>query len=147
MLNIDWVKCRVFLRHKTIKGNTVIELTDTGEVIKHFNKSFLQFRGSFESSITLKTYDILDAEGQSKVLEIDGNPAKFLNGHNLFGYDNLNLLMFCFLHKLTVMYPEVFPYDNQKDLLLVLGGFYIINRIDLNKMYKVSNDSECVNSV
>lgn len=146
MINIDWVKCKIFMPHRTFIGNNVLEVTEQGELIKTYRKSFSL--ASSSTSITINSYHYSSVNQENSImLEIDGNLSKFLNGHNIFGASNLNWLICAFLSKLVKIYPENFSgFYRKLSYLLVLNGFYFISRLDINKMYDISNNNPDVTS-
>ncbi|MGC8113367.1 phage/plasmid replication protein, II/X family [Klebsiella pneumoniae subsp. pneumoniae] len=56
--------------------------------------------GSQDSSLRLKTHSINDF-GNGTHIYFDGNPVKYLQGHNLFGTDNLIPLLCCVVKTIT----------------------------------------------
>ena len=74
--------------------------------------------------LRLKTHSVNDF-GNGTHIYFDGNPVKFLQGHNLFGTDNLIPLLATALKKITSI-PELFVLI-QLILMFVLGkrGFQV----------------------
>ena len=94
LLMIDWFSGLVGYRGDALKLNLVCELTPGGELVWQSERK-LQAIGSFDASVRVgrssPSADMLAAGRQfgrccaPVCLSIDGNPSKFLQGHNVFG--------------------------------------------------------------
>lgn len=81
---IDWLKLRVPLDVTgKIPGDVVMLISPEGEM-KWSKVRALPMRGSFDANLHLSSCPVT---GQ---LVIDGNPAKFFQGHNVFGSDDIH---------------------------------------------------------
>ena len=79
----DGVTARIPCGHaSSVTGGRICAISPHGEVEWSVDKR-MPIPGSHESTLSTRS-----REG-SDLLEIDGNPAKWLQGHNLFGSDNL----------------------------------------------------------
>lgn len=86
----------------------------------------LSIEGSHSSTIQVKSIDL-----QGQMLWVSGNPAKFLQGHNLFGTDDLLGLVCLFYDKLTRtlgLRPSAYDWDR------VERGIYALSRVDATAM-------------
>lgn len=93
---IDWISADIpFPLHEPITGDRVLCISPEGEQRYERVQSF-QLRGSHESTILVKTLQLQNsvpgAAGYA-VLSLDGNPVKFLQGHNLWGTDDIQGLV------------------------------------------------------
>lgn len=96
---IDWITAKIPFRHdEPIFGGTVMCFDKDGAEKWH-KESFRELKGSWESTSVIKTFfrsdraaRAGDRDGDFREIWISGNPAKFLQGHNLFGSDNLTAL-------------------------------------------------------
>lgn len=92
---IDWLTCRIPLNpplpHPIADGWTVILNADGTEKLRTPHR--LKVAGSFESSLAIRAPSISE-------LEISGNLVKFLQGHNLYGTDDLAKLLWTVLERL-----------------------------------------------
>ena len=78
---IDWVWCRVrCAASDTLKPGVILSVGPDGEVEWQTPK-WMQARGSHDCTLGVR--------GRSGELEVSGSPAKFLQGHNAFGCDDL----------------------------------------------------------
>ncbi|MGC8183252.1 phage/plasmid replication protein, II/X family, partial [Klebsiella pneumoniae] len=95
--------------------------------------------GSHDSSLRLKTHSI-NYFGNCTHIYFDGNPVKFLQGHNLIGTDNLIPLLCCVLNKITSI-PELVL--NPTDLVVRCWekGDVKLNRVDCTVMFDVVNNA------
>lgn len=98
---IDWLSCRVPVRlpHPIAGGHTV-KLDRLGkELVRTPHR--LMVEGSFSSSLSIRAPSISE-------LEISGNVAKWLSGHNLWGADDPLTLLWAALKRLETI-PDVLP--------------------------------------
>ena len=94
----------------------------------------LTVEGSHSSKIQIKSH----TENQ---IYISGNPTKFLQGHNLFGTNDLVGLMGKFFdellkHKELGLCPDPFQHANIKD------GHYELTRVDINETWHLNNQRD-----
>lgn len=97
---IDWLTATIFLVHWPIPAGSVMSIHPDGTVEWESLKK-TRVRGSFESSIQVRSQGALDGEGRATQLYIDGNPAKFLQGHNVFGSSDLTGLLLAVLGRVV----------------------------------------------
>ena len=90
---IDWITAIIPCHHdEKIYGGTIAAVNLDGEIEWRVEKK-KQVRGSYESNLNIKSID-------NKHILLDGNPAKWLQGHNIFGSNNLIGLVQAVMHKL-----------------------------------------------
>lgn len=122
---IDWVTAIIPCNHsEQIYGGRVACITPDGEIEWQVEKK-QQVIGSFESNINVKSL------GASH-LYIDGNPAKWLQGHNLFGSDNLVGLVEQVMQRLI---PLLQLSPTISDLQAWNTGDYELKRVDCTAMW------------
>lgn len=134
---IDWVTCSIPYLHKTlINGGQFVSINPDGELDYCVEKR-LQVRGSFDSSIQIRS---LQSSGYCSHIRFDGNPAKFLQGHNVFGSSDLSGLVIACFEKVL---PLVLPSDEIQslDYLIMTVHCSRLTRIDLTCMYDLSNSN------
>ena len=85
---IDWISASIPLRHMPIKAGHFLLFDEDGQILSDKPISKV-FKGSFESKISLRSQGAIDEQGYCDCIFINGNPAKFLQGHNVFGSDDL----------------------------------------------------------
>lgn len=132
---IDWVSAILPCKHdpsKLISG-LVMAFDAQGNNEWTVNKT-LTVEGSHSSKIQIKSH----TENQ---IYISGNPTKFLQGHNLFGSNDLVGLMGKFFDELLKhedlgLCPDPFQLANIKD------GHYELTRVDVNETWHLRNKNE-----
>ena len=120
---IDWVSARVPLASdELINGGYMVSIDAVGDVEYRTDKRLL-VEGSHESRIAVR--------GGLGWLEISGNPAKFLQGHNLFGPAELVPLMD---RCLQVVAKKLGLVPSLSDLQVWRKGRYELSRLDIARM-------------
>lgn len=96
----------------------------------------LSVDGSHSSKIQLQSHT-------ENLIYFTGNPVKFLQGHNLFGTNDIRHLMRLFFdelltdkHKALGLCPDPFQYD------LIQDGHYELTRVDINESWHLNNSRE-----
>ena len=94
----------------------------------------LSVEGSYSSKIQLLS------TGNNEIY-FTGNPVKFLQGHNLFGTNDLKELLNKFFKKLMT-YPELGlnPTDHQLDM--IEAGIYKLTRVDVNETWHLKDGKD-----
>lgn len=129
---IDWARVSIPFLHKPLNSGEILSFDESGEVEWRTPKR-KQAVGSFDKRIAIKSTGG-DGQGNATHLWISGNPSKFLQGHNVFGSDDLVSLMFdtfkiiCTQFKL---YPTTQEYKN------VMQGNYNLGMVDINQSFEL----------
>lgn len=130
---IDWLTCKVPVSLvEPIMGGQFVELDQNGE-IKRVTPLSLRVQGSHSSSLSVRAVTLDE-------LEIQGNPAKWLGGHNLWGVDCPEKLLRATLDRLWGILgldPELVLSGH----LATLAGV-TISRIDLTDMFEMGSRAE-----
>ena len=116
---IDWVTMRVNCEHEGIICNGSVVKVSKDNEIEWTSTSWLPVVGSHDSSIVIRS--VTDS-----TIEISGNPAKWLQGHNLFGTNDLNALCWLFLNKL-IKIPELKLKPTVTQMKYIKDGIYTIS--------------------
>lgn len=127
---IDWLTLIIPLPHEHFSGGKTLSYDEDGVLI--FEKS----KGkSIEGSADNKIYI---SSNNTDELFISGNPAKFLQGHNVFGIDNpyrlAELLLYFFYNNNTIEF-------NAFDIKNALDNTQIA-RIDINYSYLLPSNND-----
>lgn len=145
---IDWITALIPCFHEPIAGGRVLKLTSEGEIVWEVDTG-IDVSGSYDSSIRLKTYglDIVQDDSGAgilrggSILEISGNPTKWMQGHNLFGgFAAPGPLIEFFMFRLCELLPSLHPTD--LDLRRWQDGNFELRRIDLTRMFHLNNRSD-----
>lgn len=132
---IDWVTAILPCKHdpsKLISG-IVMSFDALGKEEWTVNKR-LSVEGSYSSKIQIKSHT-------DNQIWISGNPTKFLQGHNIFGSNDLVGIMGKFFdellkHENLGLCPDPFQYANIKD------GHYELSRVDVNESWHLNNSKD-----
>lgn len=138
---IDWITTVLPYTHlEPINGGSLISISQDLE-IEWETKKQLSVRGSYESNLLLRTNEnSRRLDGSYNEIFVDGNFAKFHQGHNLFGTDDLTGLVSETYHKIVSLLGLT-PTDS--DYQWVYGGFYPLKRVDSTMMV----DLGCIDNV
>lgn len=135
---IDWVTAVIPFRHKRI-NNGHVQKIDSDGVERWLVACPKQFEGSFESSIAVKSNEISECLQYADKLYISGNPSKFLQGHNVIGTDDLNLLVERTLDAISEQ--AGFTVD-EVTRRRIRSGLYFVKRLDINYMFQLPSLSD-----
>ena len=132
---IDWVTARLPCTNTgDICDGKVIKLNADDSEIEWTTQTRLSLTGSHDSSISIRSLT-------PQTIEISGNPAKFLQGHNLFGSNDLRLLMYVFFETLHSMY-DIGLNPTLDDWQRIKEGCYTVTRVDINETWLLKNRAE-----
>lgn len=124
---IDWSLVHFPVVHDPIYAGEVISVNPDGTEDWRSPKR-TQATGSYEKTIGIKSIGG-NGRGQATHLWMNGNPSKFLQGHNVFGSDDLVSLLydvFCILVKKYDLKPT------QEEINQVKTGDYKLIMMDVN---------------
>ena len=125
---IDWISCDLPCLHYPLNAGRIIKLDANGG-IEWDSPAWTQAEGSYSSKISVFSDGERLNDGRVTRLRISGNSVKFLQGHNIFGIDDLSIIMTQFICKLC----EVLEIKLElNDLALITLGEYNLTRIDIN---------------
>jgi len=133
---IDWLDFVVDCLHDPIPAGRVLSITPDGTLEFDIPKR-MRVSGSYESNIYVRSQGG-SGDGRATELYISGNPSKFLQGHNVFGTDDITGLAAATVRKIFA------SLDLSSDLTIakvVQGNFYV-KRIDITRSYAFSNRVE-----
>ncbi|ECK2138239.1 Replication-associated protein G2P [Salmonella enterica subsp. enterica serovar Enteritidis] len=127
---IDWLTSIYPCVHNPLPAGSVVSVDANGEIEWKTVKR-LAVRGSNESNMWVRSVGS-DGEGRATHIYIDGNPSKFLQGHNVVGSDDLRGLA-------VTVYARILSQLNiphhMQSYFEVLNGNFKITRVDINYMY------------
>jgi len=129
---IDWVTAIIPFVHEPINAGSVVKVLPSGEVDWE-SPCRLQVEGSHEQAIAVRSQGG-DGGGLATELVIDGNPSKYLQGHNIFGSDDLLSLVFDTLVSIGSVLGLALPVDVLEE---VREGEYWLARVDINYMHEL----------
>jgi II/X family phage/plasmid replication protein len=128
---IDWVSLKAKCRHNPdvlLSGRSIrTKIVDGIEHLQYELLNRLVVEGSYSSVITIRSH----TDG---TIEISGNPAKFLQGHNVFGTNDLVYLVAKLFERLfQIKELELSPTDFEREL--IRNGDYRLTRVDVNEHF------------
>lgn len=129
---IDWAAVMIELQHSPLDSGAVVCIEADGTVAWETPRK-MHVRGSYDSSIHVRSIGG-DGKGNATHLYIDGNPSKWLQGHNLVGSDDLVALMWDTFQRLCGL-VDLNPTDIEKQK--VRAGRYRVTRVDYNRMFEL----------
>jgi II/X family phage/plasmid replication protein len=127
---IDWVTAKLPCDN-TLRSGCIAKL-DADGYIEWSTESWLPVSGSHESNFMIKSLT-------PQTIQVSGNPAKWLQGHNLFGTNDLKALMAAFFSQLYELMADegLNPTIEQCDR--ITEGRYTISRVDINETWHLKN--------
>lgn len=133
---IDWVSAILPCKHDTSRllDGFVMSFDALGEQQWVCNKT-LSVEGSYSSKIQIKS-----VPHTTNQIYISGNPTKFLQGHNLFGLNDLVRLMGDFFDALIEQDIGLQPTGDQYDAIQT--GNYSLTRVDVNESWHLKDRLE-----
>lgn len=134
---IDWIAAMIELHHAPLDSGAVVCIEADGTVAWESPRK-MHVRGSHDSSVHVRSIGG-DGKGNATHLYFDGNPSKWLQGHNLVGSDDLVALMWDAFQRLCGLLG-LDPTDIEKQK--VRAGRYRITRVDYNRMFELPSRSD-----
>lgn len=130
---IDWVTASLPYDwgHRPILGGRHLKLDPDGTVTKEVLLSE-HVRGSHDEHLTLRTVE----RGR---IEFDGNPSKFVQGHNICGSDDLNGLVAAAMVKALGIIGRACPPEA---VAAWHAGDYYPRRVDVTQMFELRNRAD-----
>lgn len=132
---IDWITapCMPCTHSGAIKAGIVLALTADGQIEWQTNKRLVVV-GSYSSTVQIRS----SSQGiPGTCIEVSGNPSKFLQGHNLFGSNDLTGLVSAMMRVIFSKIPQLTP--SQTDLDLIDSGSYLLSRVDIAEVWALAN--------
>lgn len=141
---IDWVSCFIDYEHDNpIHDGYFAKIDSNGNVISYFTRyDFVQ--GSYDDKVVIKSDELSMVNGRYTKLYISGNPSKFLQGHNLFGTDDLNSLINDFFSSICQLYTRRPIHLSSDEQYKLISGQYRLTRVDCTYMYDVGSLSNAL---
>ena len=132
---IDWVTMKVSCDHDgIISDGEVVSLSKEGDSVEWSMLKFLPVVGSHDATIRIRSIT-------QQTIEISGNPTKWLQGHNLFGTNDLKRLVWLFFEELLKI-PELKLKPTLQQLHDVKNGKLTVSRIDINETWFLKDRNE-----
>lgn len=138
---IDWIAVRLPLKHTTpIRGNLLLEGDPvSGEILWEHHRRH-QLVGSHDQTISVRTVESAArySDGDYAFVDMEGNPAKFLQGHNLFGPLDTQALVCGVYRQLLTKLGIVARFADRN---MVEQGVYDVRCVDITAMFSTGSRS------
>jgi II/X family phage/plasmid replication protein len=137
---IDWVTVEIPFLHPPIATDRYIKVNAFGEV-EFETVCRARVTGSYDSTVGVKSVGS-DGQGNATHMLIDGNPSKYLQGHNVFGSnDLLGLVSTMCIYVIGHLKAAKTLQANMSlpELVAVNSGEYRITRVDINESFELDN--------
>lgn len=138
---LDWVFARIPLDHdEPINSGNVISIDRDG-VEEWKTDKRLSVVGSHDAQLHIKSdpRTRLPESGRYTHIILDGNPVKFLQGHNLWGTDDLIGLVAETMFKVFSILGVVPTFQ---DWFMIINGHYELFRVDSTLMLNLGNNAD-----
>ena len=130
---IDWIKAVIPCRHsKLISGGVIIALNDESGAVDWETRRRRAVEGSHSSKVYVTSVD------ESHIL-VDGNPSKFLQGHNVFGTNELPGLCEAFFARVC---RQLEVETMLSDRRAWRRGEYRLRRVDVAESFRLGSQTE-----
>lgn len=134
---IDWVSCQLPCLHTPLQSGLVCKIEPDGS-LAWSAPCRVEVTGSHEAGIQIRSSGG-DGQGTATHLSFSGNPSKFLQGHNIFGSDDLLSLM---LDTYTSLIQTLGLEPSKDDWQDVEQGRYRVTRVDINYSFELSSRAD-----
>lgn len=122
---IDWSTLLVPIRRRWAGAGRLLLVSEFGEIEREIGRSG-RLSGSWSSSVEISPHDV---DGRPYV-RIDGNPAKWFQGHNIDGIESPRLLR---------RFGRVVC---ARAGLSIAGGHWYLNRVDVTRSFRLPTDDD-----
>ncbi len=153
---IDWLDFTIELQHPTISHGRWCVVDENGEVLRE-SDTFRKVEGSFSSAINVSStsaqsfysdamfelglYQGIDNGFLSSAISFYGNPAKYLQGHNIIGTNCIRSLV-CALVKDVLPKLGLSDFYVNQALQKVNDLDFWVTRIDITKMFDLGTNED-----
>lgn len=134
---IDWLTFKIRFPHPHLATGMVVSLTPEGEE-EWVSPKRLPIQGSHSSQITIRSTGSA-GEGLAEFLSISGNPSKFLQGHNLFGSDDLLALVVDTMREIDRRLQLGIDRETWRAIKV---GEYTVSCVDVNYSFTLANQHD-----
>ena len=119
---IDWMTAHVPIRSAATLNTGEVSSVDSNGVVEWVSAKRKSVQGSHSGTITIKKF-------RNGTVEFAGSPAKFLQGHNVFGSDDLRSLGSAMIERAcAALGLELL----ESELADIRAGRYELKRVDIN---------------
>lgn len=139
---IDWITTVIPCEHPAEIRDGCFQRIDSNGAVTWSSDRRLAVTGSFESAVQIRT---ASWESNCGHLEVSGNLAKFFQGHNLWGTDDLSGLVYEFMRWLTLReqeQPRPLVTPSESNVLAWKSGSYTLHRVDVTESFSLPSSGD-----
>lgn len=141
---IDWLTVRVPGVDLEVCAGRILSVDRDGCIEWQALKR-VEVRGSHDATVTLRTVTHAHkGDFAPGALEVSGNPAKWFQGHNVFGSDDLVRLVDVFVRSVCEVAGVDLPERAQLRLAV---GDVVLTRVDVTQSWDLGNTKRAVSAV
>jgi len=133
---IDWLDVSIDLLHEPLPAGRVLSIDPTGAIDWETSKR-IEVKGSYDSKVYFRSQGG-DGTGRATELYMSGNPSKFMQGHNVFGTEDICALVAGSLRKAS----QQFPFSCDLAIQAAKRGDFRVKRIDITRSFQFANRKE-----
>lgn len=133
---IDWLTVRVWVAARVEAGQVVC--IDADGVIEWRCERRQEIPGSYSAQVTVRR------NGFDGTLEISGNPAKWFQGHNVFGTDDLRGVSQAFVEAVCARLDHSLDEEERGR---IREGIIVISRIDVTESWDFGTRPRALSAV
>jgi II/X family phage/plasmid replication protein len=147
---LDWFRGQIPFLHQPLAAGVVLSVNPDGTLdwqnvrkttVSNSWDDEMDKRGSHDTTLKIRSVGG-DGKGTATDLQIDGNLAKFIQGHNVFGTEDLNSQLIHSFKKInSIIDFDANEFSFHAALKNIDRGDYLLNMIDINRMYDLFNDA------
>src|SRR5690554_6429252 len=130
---IDWFTGKVPFFYRGILSDGEYMSIDADGSVEYSTPKRKVISGSYATNFTVRTTNV-DADGNTSEVQLSGNPVKFLQGHNVWGSDDLPNLVYETVLRISAILGIEQPLHILSQLKKGIGT---VSRVDINEMYKL----------
>ncbi len=137
---IDWFRGEIPFQHLPLPSGQLMSMDIDGS-IDWVSPKKIECRSTHETNILIRSSGGV-GNGFASSLLIDGNLSKFLQGHNVFGIRDMNLLVLKAFEIFYAYYEEHLHEWSSHEMTVakIKKGDYLVKMFDLNSLFDVGND-------
>ncbi len=138
---IDWITCVLPFRHETeISGGVIAAYSESGE-IQWQKRRFARAESTFDQSVAIQTSN---NHLPLTYIWMSGCPAKFLQGHNCFGSNNLPELVALMATRALEAHGHVVT---DLDVQRWRSGYFDLSTVDITEHLAFPSQADCLAAI
>lgn len=136
---IDWVTVELPFLHSPIDSGYFLMVKPGGDIDWKTPRR-QSIEGSFRSTMQVRSIGGNGA-GQATLLQLSGNPSKFLQGHNVFGSNDLVALVNDTAHR---VFQSLGIWPTDLELRAIAQGDYRLINVDITESFELPTRGDVI---